>query len=241
MSVDVAREKLRTSEKLLARAQARLVKEEKHADSAARNLIIGSAAGAIASVCALCFSVANYDEMTAMFDENTSYFVDVFSTILIIFTLSAMGSGFDERRKARSKVRGLHSEVDRRGRETTDLRTHLAAEEEQVALYGPAPTERESLKKFIGSKSADGSYRLTNPLSKAVAGWVARETDDEPDVSWAEIASAHGWPDALSLRVRSAHAEYLASRASDLDVWERVGAAARQRQNGHPAEVLETA
>ena len=230
-SVSVAREKLRLSENSLERARTRSVKAEKYAQSAARNTIIGSAVGAIISVGALCASVASYDTLTAMFDANTGYFIDVFAAIFIIFCLSAMGSGFDERRKARAKLQALHTEVERRERETADACAHLAAEEERVAMFGPAPTERESLKVFIGSKSADGSYRLANQLSKAVAGWLARDTGVDPDSAWSEIVAAHGWPEALASRVRSSHSEYLASRTADLDAWERRGSLARQSRS----------
>lgn len=219
MSISVTREKLRAAETLLRRAETRLGKAESHAASAARNMILASSAATIGCMAVLCASVANSDVLAQMFDENASYFIDVFAFLGVAFFLSAMGAGFEERRQAGAKVRGLQSEVDRRTREADALREVLEAEEADVALHGPPPTERQSLTAFIRHVSQDGAYSLSSQLSKAVACWSEREPGVSDADVWAALAEANRWSEMTTDRVRVAHSLYLESRAAELAVW----------------------
>lgn len=225
MSVGATREKLRAAETLLQRADNRLKKAEAHAESAARDAILGSSAGAIISVLALCASVANYDTLTNLFDANAGFFIDVFAFLGIIFFLSSIGSGFEERRRAGAKARGLRTEVDRRTCDADVLRDKLEGEEIDAALHGPPPTEQESLKRFIVRHSADGPYRLSTQLSKAVAGWSACAPGADPDEVWPRLTELHKWPESTTSRVRAAYVEYRASRDAELNAWTRRRAA----------------
>jgi hypothetical protein len=220
MNLVAARGKLRADEVLLRRASQRLTKAATHAESAARNQILWCSGGVVLSTAILCASVASYDTLTLVFDPNVSYYIDVFSFLCAAFLLSAIGSGFEERRNASRKVAGLRSEVERRTRDTQSLRAQLDHDEREAALHGPQPTEAETLSRFVMRNRINGSYPLSSQLSKAVAGFSAEGVTTPAEERWGDLQAAHEWSDSTLVRVQSAYAEYRESRESELTAWE---------------------